>query len=174
MMVAAMSDSASGARPDDVVAELRRVASGPGERAARAVRAAELIRACRGYRWTGLYDVLAEEIAAIAWSGPEAPEYPRFPRTDGLSGAAVATGEPVVAHDVTTDPRYLTALGTTRSEAIVPVRVPGSGEVVGTVDVESERVGAFTDADVVFLEACAAALLPLWRPATSGAAEARG
>ena len=148
---------------DHVIAELRRVASGPEDRATRAVRAAELIRASRGYRWAGLYDVLAEEIAAIAWSGLEAPEYPRFPRTDGLSGAAVASGEPVVAHDVTTDPRYLTALGTTRSEAIVPVRVPGSGEVVGTVDVESERVGAFTDADVAFLQACAAALLPLWR-----------
>jgi GAF domain-containing protein len=109
----------------------------------------------------GLYDVLPEEIAVIAWSGPGAPAFPRFPRTEGLSGAAVRAGEPVVVQDVSADPRYLTTLGNTRAEAIFPVKSP-TGAVVGTVDVESERANAFTDDDRALLEACAAALARLW------------
>ena len=97
----------------------------------------------------------------IAWSGPSAPTYPRFPRTAGLNGAAVRTGEPVIVQDVSADPRYLTTLSSTRAEAVVPVK-SAAGVVVGTIDVESERAGAFTDADRALLEACAAALAPLW------------
>jgi putative methionine-R-sulfoxide reductase with GAF domain len=57
--------------------------------------------------------------------------------TQGLSGAAVATGRAVVVNDVTADPRYLTAFASTLSEAIVPVVDPGTDTVVGTLDVET-------------------------------------
>jgi hypothetical protein len=33
---------------------------------------------------------LVDEIAVIAWDGPEPPNYPRFPISKGLNGAAVA------------------------------------------------------------------------------------
>ncbi len=45
-----------------------------------------------------------------------------FPVTQGLSGAAVASGETVVVGDVSKDPRYLTAFGSTRSEGCWPSR----------------------------------------------------
>jgi GAF domain-containing protein len=127
------------------------------ERAEKAVRIAELVREAGGYRWVGLYKVTEREIAAIGWSGPGAPAYPRFPVTQGLSGAAVTTGRAVVVNDVTADPRYLTAFSSTLSEAIVPVVDPGTGAVVGTLDVESGERDAFTDADCQALERVAAA-----------------
>ena len=40
--------------------------------------------------------------------------------------------------DVSADPRYLTTLGTTRSEIIAPV-FDRQGNVAGTIDVESEN-----------------------------------
>jgi L-methionine (R)-S-oxide reductase len=127
------------------------------ERAEKAVRIAELVRQAGGYRWVGLYEVTEREIAAIGWSGPGAPAHPRFPVTQGLSGAAVTTGRAVVVNDVTADPRYLTAFSSTLSEAIVPVVDPGTGAVVGTLDVESGERDAFTDADHQALERVAAA-----------------
>jgi L-methionine (R)-S-oxide reductase len=127
-------------------------------RADKAVRVAALIRQAGGYRWVGLYAVTDQEIAAIGWSGPGAPAHPRFRVTQGLSGAAVAAGRAVVVNDVTADPRYLTAFASTLSEAIVPVVVPGTGTVVGTLDVESAERDAFTDLDRNALEECAAAL----------------
>ena len=148
---------------EDVIIRLASLASSPGIRAEKARSIASAIKEARGYRWVGLYDVTPDEIIAIAWTGSDRPAYPRFPVTSGLSAAAVATREPVVVQDVTTDPRYLTAFGSTRSEAIFPVAV--GGHIVGTIDVESDRVNAFGPEDEVFLSACAVALTALWKPA---------
>ena len=131
-------------------------------REAKAVRIAETIRSAGDYRWVGIYEVSGEEIAVIGWSGPEEPAYPRFPITQGLSGTAVTSGEAVVVGDVSTDPRYLTAFGSTRSEIIVPVIEPATRKVVGTIDVESEHKNAFTDADRATLERCATAIAGLF------------
>src|SRR2546423_4720 len=117
--------------------------------------------AARGYRWVGLYDVRPSHIAAIAWTGPTAPRHPTFPRTQGLNGAAVAVGAPVIVQDVRNDPRYLTTFGSTRAEAIFPV-CGAAGELVGTIDVESDRINAFTPEDEAFLRQCADVLAFLW------------
>ena len=133
----------------------------PADRAARARLAAEVIRAARGYRWVGLYDVTPSHIAALAWTGPTAPQHPTFSRTQGLNGAAVAQGAPVIVQDLRNDPRYLTTFGSTRAEAIFPVR-GAAGELVGTIDVESDRINAFTPEDEAFLRQCADVLAFLW------------
>ena len=139
----------------------RALRSGDGRKAT-TDRIEERIRSAGDYRWVGIYEVSGEEIAVIGWSGPGEPAYPRFPITQGLSGTAVSSGEAVVVGDVTTDPRYLTAFGSTRSEIIVPVIEPATGKVVGTIDVESEHKNAFTDVDRATLERCAAAIADLF------------
>ena len=143
--------------------ELGRVLRSAGDREAKAVRIVETIRSAGDYRWVGIYEVSDEEIMVIGWSGLGVPAYPRFPITQGLSGTAVSSGEVVIVGDVTTDPRYLTAFGSTRSEIIVPVIEPETGKVMGTIDVESEHKNAFTDADRATLERCAAAITDLFR-----------
>lgn len=145
---------------EHAVAELKAVASSPASRSEKARAMSQAIKVARGYRWVGLYGVTPEEIVAIAWTGSEPPAYPRFPVTKGLSGAAVASRQPVVVQDVTTDPRYLTAFSSTRAEAIYPVVV--DGRVVGTIDVESDRVNAFGPEDEEFLKTCASILSVLW------------
>ena len=124
-------------------------------------RIAELVRAARGYRWVGLYAVGKTEISASAWTGVEAPSFPRFPVSQGLCGAAVQSRAPVVVGDVRTDSRYLTTFGSTCSEIVVPV-MDGGGKVLGLIDVEGEKVDAFTDDDEKFLQDCARALLALF------------
>jgi hypothetical protein len=63
---------------------------------------------------------------------------------------------------VRSDPHYLTAFGSTFSEIIIPILNPRDQVVVGTIDVESERANAFSDADRKNLEECARAALALW------------
>jgi GAF domain-containing protein len=109
-----------------------------------------------------LYVVGSKEIRVLGWAGPSAPTHPAFPVSQGLNGAAVASGEPVVVQDVSQDPRYLTTLSSTRAEMIVPVRGGPVGQVLGTVDVESDRVNAFTDRDRQLVGACATAVASLW------------
>ncbi len=131
-------------------------------RTVKAQSLAELIGRSGGYRWVGIYDVAGDEIAAIAWTGPDAPAVPRFPVSQGLCGAAVRFGATVVVGDVTEDPRYLTTFGSTRSEIIVPMLHPVTRAILGLIDVESERVDAFSQDDRAFLEKCASSLSRLW------------
>ena len=63
--------------------------------------------------------------------------------------------------DVANDARYLTTIGGTRGEMIQPV-VDASGAVIGTIDVESNNVDAFTDRDSELLARCAETLSWLW------------
>jgi GAF domain-containing protein len=142
--------------------EIRLVLDGGGARKERFERVGEMIREAGGYRWVGIYDVTDDEVAVIAWSGPEAPAHPRFPATRGLCGDAARRRETVVVPDVTKDPRYLTTLGSTRSEIVVPILDPGTRHAIGTLDVESEKTDAFTDEDRLFLERCAKELEKTW------------
>lgn len=145
-----------------LIDSLRTLERGDGDRADKAQRAIELIRATGSYRWAALYDVLASEIAVIAWSGPQAPTHPRFAVGHGLNGACVTSRKPVIVQDVARDSRYLTTIGGTRGELIQPV-LDNSGVVVGTIDVESDRVDAFGRRDEKLLAECASSLVWLWR-----------
>lgn len=142
--------------------EVSHALEGDGDRARKAAAVAGAVRRAGGYRWVGLYEVGDEEIATLAFDGPGAPAHPRFPVSQGLSGSAVASAETVVAGDVREDPRYLTAFGSTRSEMIVPVVDRDTHRVVGTIDVESELVDAFSEEDRSALERCARAVAPLF------------
>ncbi len=59
---------------------------------------------------------------------------------------------------MTKDPRYLTTLGSTRSEIVVPILDPRTRRAIGTLDIESEKLGAFAERDRRLLEECAAEL----------------
>jgi len=143
-----------------ILKRLREILSISGNRVGKARRISAAIRETGGYRWVGIYDVSEDEIGVVAWSGPSAPAYPRFPSSQGLCGAAVQSRETIAVGDVSRDPRYLTALGTTRSEIVVPV-LAGRG-VVGLLDVESDLTDAFNEEDRRCLEDCAVVLAPLW------------
>jgi L-methionine (R)-S-oxide reductase len=131
-------------------------------REVRAKNAAEIIRAAGGFGWVGIYDVGDEEIELIGHTGVQAPAFVRFSVTQGLSGEAVRTRATVISNDVAHDQRYLTTFSSTGSEAIVPILGAETGIVIGTLDVESNRTGAFTHEDRAFLETCAQALVPLF------------
>ena len=150
---------------DACVSRLRSIVAAPGDRTRRARRVAEVMREARGFRWVGLYDVdpTAGLVSNIVWSGPGAPEFRTFPITKGLTGSAISTRKTVNVGNVRSDPRYLTAFGTTKSEIIVPIFDSTRENVVGTIDVESEQPNAFDPQTEGLLEECAELLAPLWR-----------
>lgn len=134
------------------------------DRSSKAKAIAETIRAAGGYRWTGIYDVDIPNglVSNVAWSGSGAPEHPTFPITKGLTSRAIAGKKTVNVGDVADDPDYLMAMSTTRSEIIIPVLDATGDRVLGTIDVESERLHAFDAAAQERLERCAKALSPFW------------
>lgn len=141
--------------------EIAGAASATGDAAARAKRAVEMIReACRCY-WAGIFEIADNEARAVAWTGAEAPAFLHFPLTRGITRDVVRSRKAEMVNDVLKDSRYLVAFSTTRAEIIAPI-IDGSGNVVGTIEVDSDKVNAFTQSDMQFLEQCAARLAPLF------------
>jgi GAF domain-containing protein len=155
-----------GATENRFLVELASMVSSSQHRIASLQEIANHIKVYGSYRWVGLYDVDHRSglVTNIVWSGPGAPAYPVFPIAGGLTGAAVAERRSVNVGDVSTDGRYLTALGTTRSEIIVPVFDREATNVVGTIDVESEALNAFSKDTEDLLRSCSAVIQPLWVP----------
>jgi L-methionine (R)-S-oxide reductase len=122
---------------------------------------AESLAAERHYRWVGLYEVTPIDIGMLACTGATHPAYLRFPVTRGLCGTTVAAKAIVNVGNVQEDPRWLTTFGTTRSEIIVPV-FGNDSRVCGLIDVESEALNAFSEADEEFLRACARVITQLF------------
>ena len=115
---------------------------------------AEMIRAARDYRFIAIYKIVNNEFVILAGTGKEPPAYPRFPTTQGLCGAALESGKPIVVGDVHKDKRYLPTFHTTRSEIIVPMRNEHR-HILGMLDAESDKANAFGDEDKQFLERAA-------------------
>jgi L-methionine (R)-S-oxide reductase len=114
--------------------------------------AAEMVRAERDYRWIGIYKIERGDFIIAAGTGDEPPAYPRFPTSQGLCGAVAETGQTLIVGDVRKDPRWLPAFWTTHSEIVVPILSEATGQVIGVIDVESEKRNAFTEDDRDFLE----------------------
>jgi L-amino acid N-acyltransferase YncA/putative methionine-R-sulfoxide reductase with GAF domain len=132
--------------------------SGASESSVPALRqAARSVRASGDFRWVGIYRVTAAHVHLLAFDGPGPPSYPTFALGKGLSTRAVTERRTVVADDTANDASYLEAFATTAAEIIVPV-FGSDGTVIGTLDVESDRAGAFTAGAARSLEAAAAAL----------------
>jgi sigma-B regulation protein RsbU (phosphoserine phosphatase) len=66
-----------------------------------------------------------------------------IPMGKGITGAAYQSREIVRVHDTLADPRYIASHPDIRSEVAAPLVV--QDRVVGVLDLESERVGFFTD-----------------------------
>jgi putative methionine-R-sulfoxide reductase with GAF domain len=84
-----------------------------------------------------------------------------FSVRQGLTSHAIRTCAIAVSNDVARDPRYLTNQDDSGSELIVPVLA--EDRVVGTLDIESADIGAFSGTAIRRYEILAEALLPLWQ-----------
>ena len=107
------------------------------------------------YTWVGVYRLEGRELVLGPYIGKPS-QHTRIPLGRGICGAAATERRTIVVDDVNSDERYLACSLETRSEIVVPVM--RDGEVLGEIDVDSDRPAAFGDADRRLLEAAAAIL----------------
>lgn len=122
---------------------------------------ARLIQDAFGYYHVGVGLIEDDEVvyrvgAGRLWDDPHFKFKPQRLKVgqEGLSGWVAATGTPAMAPDVQKDPRYVAMQGSqTLSELLVPITV--KGQVVGVLDVQSDRVNGFDETDLKVLQALA-------------------
>jgi serine phosphatase RsbU (regulator of sigma subunit) len=83
---------------------------------------------------------------------PERPtsDDPMLRSGQGIVGHVIRTGETVIARDVRLDSRYVDGRKSTLSEIALPII--SNGQVIGALNLESDRLGAFTAREAALLE----------------------
>src|SRR5918998_2990743 len=104
------------------------------------------------YAWVGIYLLDDDHLVLGPFLGKPSP-HTRIPLNAGICGAAASSKETIVVDDVDADPRYLSCSLETRSEIVVPI-LRGS-EVLGEIDIDSDKKAAFGAADRELLESAA-------------------
>jgi len=113
-----------------------------------------LKRVSEHYDWLGIYLVKDDNLVLAAYAGEGETEHVRIPIGQGICGLAAKQAETIIVPDVNKDPRYLMCFPSTRSEIVVPIQGT-SGGVIGEIDIDSNRLAAFTRRDQDILEEAA-------------------
>lgn len=109
------------------------------------------------YTWAGIYLLDGDELVLGPFVGKPSP-HARIPLGRGICGAAATAKTTIIVDDVNADPRYLACSLETKSEIVVPILL--DGEVLGEIDIDSDRTAAFGPGDRDLLERVARLLAP--------------
>ncbi len=113
------------------------------------------------YRWVGVYVLQGGMLHLEYYVGAET-EHTIIPVGRGVCGTAVTEERNQIVEDVSTLTNYLACSVQTRSEIVVLIRDPDTGEILGQIDADGHEVGAFDTTDEAFLERAAALLATKW------------
>jgi GAF domain-containing protein len=108
-----------------------------------------------GYSWVGIYLLDGNELVLGPFVGKPSP-HTRILLGRGLCGAAAVEKRTIVVDDVNADKRYLACSAETKSEIVVPIM--RGDDVLGEIDVDSDRAAAFGGKDRALLESVAGLL----------------
>ncbi|HXG55538.1 MAG TPA: GAF domain-containing protein [Vicinamibacterales bacterium] len=101
------------------------------------------------YTWVGIYLVDGDELVLGPFRGKPSP-HTRIPLGRGICGAAATEKATIIVDDVNADPRYLACSIETKSEIVVPIM--DGDRVLGEIDIDGDRIAAFTSDDRELLE----------------------
>lgn len=101
-----------------------------------------------GYPTVEIYLLNQENLELRAIHGGD-PQYDHLPLNRGLIGKAFCTKQPILALDVTQEPSYIPDIPDTVSELVVPIF--HQDNVVGVINIETNRAGQITQNDFDFL-----------------------
>lgn len=119
------------------------------------VQVARLLQKGRQYFAVTIFLDAGGRLLRAASAGP-APRCVAMRPGEGNVGQAAKSGAPKVVPDVSRDPQYAAVFPETRSELVMPIKV--GVRVSGVIDVESDRLNAFSYKDRVLLQKVATVL----------------
>lgn len=117
------------------------------------------LRMAFGFFWVGVYFIEGDTLVLGPFQGDIACT--RIARGRGVCGSAWARAETIVVPDVERFDGHIACSSQSRSEVVVPIM--RGGQVLGVLDVDSDQVADFCQADAQGLERIAellASILP--------------
>jgi GAF domain-containing protein len=109
---------------------------------------AALIQETFHFWWTGFYRVIGEQLVLGPFQGPVACTRIGFGK--GVCGTSWKEKKTLVVEDVEQFPGHIACSSESRSEIVVPLFK--GNEVIGVLDIDSEKLATFDETDKEWLE----------------------
>lgn len=133
----------------ELVPQVEALLSGETDTIANLANVAAVLKEAFGFFWVGFYIAKDGELVLGPFQGPLACTRIAFDK--GVCGHAYSTRETVIVPDVDAIPGHIACSSAARSEIVVPIF---SGEqAVAVLDVDSDRLADFSEADSAGLNA---------------------
>jgi L-methionine (R)-S-oxide reductase len=135
----------------ELTGQLHAILAGIDDSIAGMATVSSLLHGAFGFLWTGFYRVCPPgELLRI---GPYQGSVGclEIPFGKGVCGSAAAQRRTMIVDDVNSFPDHIACDARSRSEIVVPV-FGRSEELIAVLDIDSEKLAAFTDDDRVGLE----------------------
>jgi GAF domain-containing protein len=139
----------------ELVPQIDSLISGETDLVANLANVAAVLKEAFGFFWVGFYLAKDGELVLGPFQGPLACTRIKF--GEGVCGHAFFNAETTLVPNVDEFPGHIACSTASRSEIVVPI-LDDSGKPIGVLDVDSDKLNDFDDADARGLEAIAALL----------------
>lgn len=134
---------------EEIVPQIEALVSGETDTVANLANITAALKEAFGFFWIGFYLRKEGQLVLSAFQGPVACTRIDFDK--GVCGHCYSTRETVIVPDVDAFPGHIACSSASKSEVVVPV-FDRSGEIVGVLDVDSDRLDDFSEVDARGLE----------------------
>ena len=131
-----------------LLAQVRAIVKDESDPVANMANVAALIQETFRFWWTGFYRVVGNQLVLGPFQGPVACT--RIGYGKGVCGTSWKEKKTLVVQDVEQFPGHIACSSESKSEIVVPLIK--QGEVIGVLDIDSERLATFDDTDKAWLE----------------------
>ena len=135
---------------DSLIPQLEALLAGETDLVANLANVAAALREAFGFFWVGFYLVKEEQLVLGPFQGPVACTRIAFDK--GVCGAAYTRRQTMLVPDVEAFAGHIACSSASKSEVVVPI-FSKVGQVVMVLDVDSDQLNDFSEADVCGLEA---------------------
>src|SRR5215213_11563346 len=129
---------------DEIVPQIESLVAGESDLVANLANITAVLKEAFGFFWVGFYLKKGNQLVLNAFQGPLACVRIDFDK--GVCGHAYTTRETVIVPNVEEFPGHITCASESKSEIVLPI-FEKSGEVFGVLDVDSDKLDDFSNAD---------------------------
>ena len=131
-----------------LLAQVKSMVKDENDPIANMANVAALIQEAFHFWWTGFYRVIDNQLVLGPFQGPVACTRIGFGK--GVCGTSWKEKKTIVVEDVEQFPGHIACSSESRSEIVVPL-IQGE-EVIGVLDIDSEKLATFDATDQLWLE----------------------
>ena len=131
-----------------LLAQVRAIVKDETDAVANMANVAALIQETFRFWWTGFYRVVDNQLVLGPFQGPVACTRIGFGK--GVCGTSWKEKQTIVVEDVEQFPGHIACSSESRSEIVVPLYK--GDEVIGVLDIDSEKLATFDTTDKEWLE----------------------